>query len=314
MELNVSETLRKQLTTKQKQVDLILAIDQIRDTLPEPHDMMVALSTTLAAQIQTDLCLICLRDRETGHFTATAMNLPESPENRLTRAKLRDIDRHTRQLQEICLWEGDTIPSCFRMAYPVNGLHAAVIPILLHGQNLGIILFVRSGNPFSQDDLTLITIAESQVDSAVMQCAEYHTLQQRNKELETIYRIDKLRDQHRPFDEMLSAVLTELRHVIQAEAGFIMLYNKLNNQLDLRTASDNYMFLIAPHYDRIEQIAKESLAQAEMVWYNDLGTDLESIICIPLILENEIIGVLGVVNRYGRYGFDAEDRRLLHAI
>ncbi|MBD3305736.1 GAF domain-containing protein, partial [candidate division KSB3 bacterium] len=47
---------------------------------------------------------------------------------------------------------------------------------------------------------------------------------------------------------------------------------------------------------------------------NDLGTDLESIICIPLILENEIIGVLGVVNRYGRYGFDAEDRRLLHAI
>ena len=37
-------------------------------------------------------------------------------------------------------------------------------------------------------------------------------------------------------------------------------------------------------------------------------------ICLPLILDNKIIGVLGVINRYGRHGFDAEDRRLLSAI
>jgi adenylate cyclase len=38
------------------------------------------------------------------------------------------------------------------------------------------------------------------------------------------------------------------------------------------------------------------------------------VLCIPLILNDEIIGVLGVVNRYGPRGFRSEDRRLLSAI
>jgi adenylate cyclase len=51
-----------------------------------------------------------------------------------------------------------------------------------------------------------------------------------------------------------------------------------------------------------------------LVCYNDLGDVLRSMLCIPLILRDEIIGVLGVVNRYGPRGFKAEDRRLLRAI
>jgi adenylate cyclase len=51
-----------------------------------------------------------------------------------------------------------------------------------------------------------------------------------------------------------------------------------------------------------------------MVCCNDLKTELHSIMCLPLILNEEIIGVLGVINRHGPRGFDAEDRRLLAAI
>jgi adenylate cyclase len=36
--------------------------------------------------------------------------------------------------------------------------------------------------------------------------------------------------------------------------------------------------------------------------------------CIPLILHNEVIGVLGVANHYGSRGFDPDDCRLLSAI
>jgi adenylate cyclase len=38
------------------------------------------------------------------------------------------------------------------------------------------------------------------------------------------------------------------------------------------------------------------------------------VMCIPLILREEILGVFGVVNPYGPGGFDEEDRRLLNAI
>ena len=36
--------------------------------------------------------------------------------------------------------------------------------------------------------------------------------------------------------------------------------------------------------------------------------------CLPLILYEKVIGVLGVLNRYGPYGFTAADQRLLNAI
>jgi adenylate cyclase len=102
--------------------------------------------------------------------------------------------------------------------------------------------------------------------------------------------------------------------VIQAEAGFIMLYNQAEKFLELRASTNDDLFPITPHYDFINTVANESLQQAKMIWYNERDSELHSIMCLPLILNGEIIGVLGVVNRYGRHSFDAEDRRLLSAI
>ncbi len=142
----------------------------------------------------------------------------------------------------------------------------------------------------------------------------WHELKQRNLELETIYRIDHIRDQNLPFDEMLNAVLRELCGVIQAEMGFIMLYDRGGRRLELRAATHDDLFRVAPHYDVVDRIANEALNQAQTVCHNDLGDVLHSIMCIPLILHNEVIGVLGVVNRYGPRGFGTGDCRLLNAI
>jgi adenylate cyclase len=61
-------------------------------------------------------------------------------------------------------------------------------------------------------------------------------------------------------------------------------------------------------------MSNEALQRGEVVGDNDLGDVLRSVLCIPLILNDEIIGVLGVVNRYGPRGFRSDDRRLLSAI
>jgi len=309
------EDLQQELYLKQRQIDLIMAIDHVRDTMPEPSAMMTALVSLLAEHIQTDLCLICLTDRETGELNLKAINDRQKQFGQIRAEMLRELEAKIKASPDVLVLEGENIPLQLRKLPATDEqLTVAVMPIFMKEELLGLLVFARLGKTFAPEDRTLIKIAESQIDSAVIQAYEYYTLQQRNKELEAIYRVDNIRDQHLSFDAMLNTVLAELQCAIQAEAGFIMLYNQTEQLLELRATTKADLFPLTPHYDIINRVATESLQKGKLVWQHDLSQELRSIMCLPLILENKIIGVLGVVNRYGRNTFDSEDRRLLSAI
>ncbi|MCP4538305.1 MAG: GAF domain-containing protein [Chloroflexi bacterium] len=302
------------LDQKQKELDLILAIDHIRDTVVEPSAMLSAIANVLTDQFQADLCLLCLADRETGTLELKAVNDRSEPFGQLEPFITRELAQKVVKADDIVIWKGDQVLPESALAQLPDNLHLAAVPIVLEDKRLGAVLLVRSLASFDSDDVALLKIAESQIDSAVMQGYAYYDLQQRNKELETIYRIDRIRDQHFSFDEMLNKVLQELRAVIQAEMGFVMLYNKTGQRLELRATTNDDLFRVSPHYETVNQIANKALQQVEMVCYDNLGDVIHSVLCIPLILNNEIIGVLGVVNGYGPRHFRSEDRRLLNAI
>jgi adenylate cyclase len=309
------KNLHARLDQKQKELDLILAIDQIRDTVIEPPAMLSAIANVLADQFQAQLCLLCLLDRETGDLELKAVNDRSAPFGQLEPFITRELAQQAVEANDIIIWKGDQVlPESVLDQLPDN-LHLVALPIILGtDKRLGAVLLARSPSPFDSNDIALLKTAESQIDSAVIQGYAYYDLQQRNKELETIYRIDRIRDQNLPFDEMLNRVLQELRSVIQAEMGFVMLYNKAGKRLELRATTNDDLFRVSPHYETVDRIANQALQQAELVCQSDLGDVLRSILCIPLILNNEIIGVLGVVNRYGPRCFRNEDRRLLNAI
>ncbi|GAK59061.1 adenylate/guanylate cyclase with GAF sensor(S) [Candidatus Vecturithrix granuli] len=309
------ERLQQELHLKQRQIDLIMAIDHVRDTMPDPSAMMTALVNVLADQLQVDLCCICLTDRETGELTLKAINDRHKQFGQIRADVFREVESKIMTSSEVLVLIGEKVPLQLRELPDINEqVTMAIISIRMKEKSLGMLVFARIGKSFGTDDVALIKIAESQVDSAVIQTYEYYTLQQRNKELEVIYRVDNIRDQHLSFDAMLNTVLAELQCAIQAEAGFIMLYNQAEQLLELRATTRNDLFPLAPHYAIINRVATESLQKAKMVWQHDLSAELRSILCLPLILENKIIGVLGVVNRFGRATFDSEDRRLLNAI
>ncbi len=303
------------LDQKQKELDLILAIDQIRDTVIEPSAMLSAIANVLTDHLRADLCLLCLIDRETGELELKAVNDRSGPFGQLEPFMTRELAQQVVEAEDIVIWKGDQVLPESALAQLPDNVYLAAVPIVLgKDKRLGAVLLVRSTTPFDANDISLLKIAESQIDSAVIQGYAYYDLQQRNKELETIYRIDRIRDQHLPFDDMLNGVLHELRAVIQAEMGFVMLYNKGGKRLELRASTHDDLFRVAPHYETVDRIANQALQRAEVVCQDNLGDVLRSILCIPLILNNEIIGVLGVVNRYGPRGFRNEDRRLLTAI
>jgi adenylate cyclase len=311
--MSKEKELLAQLEQKQKELDLILAIDRIRDTVPEPTTMLSAIVNTLTEQFRAHLCMVCLQNRETGEMELRAVR--ERNRNFGHLNVTRELARRVLQTDEISIWKEDEVQEALGLEHVPEALQMAAVPIVMgQDEHLGALLLARARRPFDAGDVALLKTAESQIDSAVIQGYAYHDLQQRNRELETIYRVDHIRDQHLPFDDMLNSVLQELRAAIQAEAGFIMLYNQTGRKLELRAATDDDLFRVAGHWEVVNQAANEALLWGKLVFKSDLGQTLRSLMCVPLILREEIIGVLGVVNRYGLNGFDEGDRRLLSAI
>ncbi|MCB9446172.1 MAG: GAF domain-containing protein, partial [Ardenticatenaceae bacterium] len=196
----------------------------------------------------------------------------------------------------------------------LHELWLTAVPIIMgENERLGGMLLART-RPFSNDEIALLNIAEDHIDSAVIQGYHHYDMQQRLRELEAIYQIDHIRDQDLPFDDMLNAVLQRLGNIIAAEIGFIMLYDQSGHKLEMRAATHQDLFEMSPHYRLVSEIANDSLRQGTLVCRNSLDQPLHSIMCLPLILNERVIGVLGVANRRGQTGFSHDDQRLLSAI
>ncbi len=65
----------------------------------------------------------------------------------------------------------------------------------------------------------------------------------------------------------------------------------------------------------VQQFSRQALATGRLVYDNQVRSELiRSIVSVPLILNEKIIGVFGAVNSSNARGFSSEDRRLLSAI
>jgi adenylate cyclase len=304
-----------QLEQAQTELQLIRIVDSIRDDATDPVSMLTAVADVLAERFHAQLGVVCLSDRETGGTDVKAVRVRGQHLGRLILAP--EFAEWVLKIDDATALKQTDLPSTLAAADPLTAepLHFVIVPICANNnQKLGVLVLGRSGRPFGSRDVTLLKAVESQLDSALVHLYAAFDLRQRTRELETIYRIDRIRDQHLPFDHMLNAVLLELCSAIHAEMGFIMLYDRRGNQLELRATTHDDLLRVAPHFARVQEIANEALRRVALTYYNHRGELLDSIMCIPLILEGEIIGVLGMVNRYGSAGFDQADRRILRGI
>jgi len=302
------------LAQKQNELDLLSALDVIRDTADDPPAMLSSILSELAERFNADLCLLTVVDRDSGDLELKAVN-DRGTASGLSEATIKALAEHAFHAERIAVWEPDALRRELNLTDLPSDLHLAAVPIVM-GQHmrLGGVIIARRGLAFTQGELDLLRIAESQLDSAVIQGYAYHELQQRNKELEVIYEIDRIRDQRLPFDDMLNEALIKLRDVLDAEMGFIMLYDRAGKRLQMRAFTHDDLFRTSPYAEVVTRVANESLDQARLIAHNDLEGQINSVMCIPLILREEILGVFGVANRRSARDFDEEDKRLLNAI
>jgi adenylate cyclase len=309
------KALQDALELKQKELDLLMAIDTIRDGVPEPEAILAAIAKLLADRLGADVCWLFLLDRETGEVELKAVHDRSQQWGQLEQVITRELAERAVYLPELTIWKAqDILPAAAQTQVPAM-LQLMATPIIMGSEErLGAILLARAETPFGPPETQLLKAAEDQVDSAVAQGYVHDRLKQHTKELETVFRIDRIRDQGLALDEMLNAVIQELSATIEAEIGFIMLYDRAGRKLEMRASTHGDLLATMPYYHAINQAVNESLERAELIYRNHLGEALRSLMCLPLILNEQIIGVLGMANRHGPHGFTAADRRLLSAI
>lgn len=305
--------LEATLTLKTRELNLILAIDKIRDTTPEPIAMLTAIVDLLAREFAAELCAIAVVDRNTEQVEVKAIH--ECTTEQMSFLINRAIVEQATALSETEIWASEALQRIGGFTSLPDDVFMVAVPVIMgKNEHLGTVLLARRGHAFSAEEAQLLDTAEDQIDSAVIQGFNYYELQQRVRELETIYRIDQIRDQELPFDQMLNTVLQELRQTIPADMGFIMLYDRTGRQLELRATTHDDLLSMSPYHELIHRAAYQALDMAALHCYEHQGDTIDAIMCLPLILNSQIIGVLGVARRAGQGRFNQADQRLLNAI
>jgi GAF domain-containing protein len=275
-----AEALKRKLAQKERELEIILAIDRIRDDTTDMQELLSSIVQVVTNYFDTDLCLMSLVKEESGELELKMVDDRQGVFGQLSRDALRKAAEQGTALEGVSILE-----DAFGL-HPQGMNHLLAAPLVISGERLGSLLLLNRRRGFDQNDIDLLEAVVSQTDSAVVHARTYGQLQQHNKELETIYKIDRIRDSGLEFQPMLSAVLNELCQVMAAEVGFIMLFDETGQQLELKASTESDIFAIADHYRVVQETANEALWKARLINRRDLDPKIQSIICIPLILQS----------------------------
>lgn len=298
----------RQAQERAQQIEAIYRVDQVRDQAQSEPEILSAVADLLTNTLGVDLCLMSLINEETGKSELRAIEDRQGIFGQLGREALEATIRWAVEPKDIVIQNENSPLSRWQLQYMMGS------PLIVNGERLGALILASSRRPFGRSERELLHAVVSQTDSAIVHSRVQRHLKQRNLELETLYRVDQIRDQGYDFGAMLSAVLGELCAAIDAEMGFIMLFDSDARQLELKASTADDILSSAGHYDLIEQAANEALRSGKMYAAHQLSPWLHSIMCVPLILQEHIIGVFGAVNRRGLGRFTGDDKRLLTAI
>ena len=305
--------LKKRLVFSEKALEIIRDIDRVRDLSSGPAAIFSGLTRVMSDHFNAGLCLFYVVARKTGEFELKATQ-ERDPLLRDVSALLSGaaIPEGMRDGVIRLLTAEEALPAEAAAALPPT-FRVAELPVFMDNVPLGLIRMARREPAMDEEELPLMRIAESQIDSAIVQAYAQHDLVQRNKELETIYYFDNIRDRQLPFDEMLDLVLQELSRIIETDMGFVMLYDKKGRQLEMRSATHNDLLNESVYSEAINRVAYTAIRRSELIcdtWESSRCT----IVAVPLILRDEIIGVFGGIIRDPRRRFTEDHRRLLMAV
>jgi hypothetical protein len=193
--------LQQAFELKHGELDIVMAIDAIRDNFSEPAAMLDEIVSLLVERLAADCCLLYLLDRKTGQATLQAVKVRKQKVGRPEELIPFELVERALQLDRAASWVGQEMLTQHEADAPEMWQLAAVPVIMGTEERLGALLLARAAQPFSSNDLQLLETAEDHIDSAIIQIRvdeekrrSEESLALKHKELAMIQAIDTIRD------------------------------------------------------------------------------------------------------------------------
>jgi len=195
-------------------------------------------------------------------------------------------------------------------------------PLLSKGEVLGVVELVnrQDGLPFDQDDLSLLTAIAASTTAAIENAHLYEETERRLAEASALYNMAQQTTSSLAFDEVLDAIVVQLRTVISCRAICLFLLDESTQELSIAAATGlKPEFRDSTRLKIGEGISGQVFKKVRPIYVRDipreapdLGSDpsIRSLLVVPLIAKSKVIGTLSVDSTEVA-AFTADHERLL---
>jgi len=275
-----------------ERIQIMKDLDAIRDETLDMESMCRRFSDYLTERLSLLEAHVMVRNSETRALENPAPDRPLSNEARdfMTRVEARQISE------------------------PFTEGSLAAHPIRVRGANLGMLLIRREAPP-AEGETSLADSALSIVDSSIEHALATVELSNKNRELSAVFELDRIRDLHLPFDEMIDRVAQRLLELLPADQATVVLFDEANDVVDIRfpSTSGDDSFQQTDCLKGIRDLAYQSFELRGLISAERINEQIGSALCTPLILGDEILGAF-VMLRHEKTPFLLTESRLLTAM
>jgi diguanylate cyclase (GGDEF)-like protein len=217
------------------------------------------------------------------------------------------------------------------------------VPLVMRDEVMGLLTLgdKAGGQPFGDFDLYFLQHIAAQAAVSMNTCRLYersrkekedldHTLQN----LSLLYGIGKAMNYISDLKKLLQYILKQAIDIASAEKGSLMLYDIESDLLNIRVLAGledleyqdkvNNNEIKCRSFKPGEGIAGRVFSNAQPMIVNNIREDslfiesetsyVRSIACIPMIVYNEVIGVINVTNKKNGKEFTGQDIKMLKAV
>jgi len=340
----------KQLTQQVKQLDSqvfdllsILQASKVFASNPDINRLGEVLISILAEKLNIQKVALFLYNEKKSHYELIkVLGLPHNLINKVTYHK-----------KEGLFWQlitnGEPFPVVdlqgnlrFPKIFEENGLdkiHSSFwVPLKAKDLVIGFITFDRCN--FNSSEFNFISILASQAAVALESAILYTKIAESRQELDRqmhqltiLYDVSKALNYIEDLTKMLTLILDQAIQVIEAEKGSLMLIDEKTDELEVRVVrgidkltEERIMRgeIKTTRIKRGEGIAGKVLESGEVRVLNKIEENsgflaskdsrVESILCVPLKIYNDVIGVINITNKKNGKKFNEEDIKIISAL
>ena len=207
--------------------------------------------------------------------------------------------------------------SCTWMGVPLNAAARTLGVMAVASYNQGVV--------FTDDQLKIFLAIADQAATALDKARLFNETETRARQLATLNEISKELSSTLDVESLLAGIMRAAVDLIGGEAGSLLLVDEASGDLVFRVVEGGTPGLVGTHLPPGVGIVGEAVEKKQPVIVNDVlqdrrwvrdvdhnaGFATQSLLAVPMLVQDQSIGVLEVINRRDGLPFDSEDAALL---